>query len=136
MANYVGVDAAIEVGVNAIGELKNANITITGDEVDTTTFGAAGRAKTRRITLREASLELSGFLDPDNTGQATLLSALHAASNIGEIAALSVYPFGKAAGTAWSGAWVISNANIPIAFDGVVEVSMSLKSNGAITYTP
>lgn len=133
--NYVGQDAVIQVGSGTVGELKNSSINITGDEVDTTVFGSSGRGKTRKVTLREASVDLSGYLDPDDTAQAALLSALMAASNLGEIAALTFYPFGVSAGTNWTGAWVISSANVQIAQDGMVEVSYSLKSNGPVTYT-
>ena len=136
MANHVAQDMVVQVGSDAVAEMKNVSLSITGDEVDTTTFGATGRAKTRKITLREASAEMSGYLDPDDTAQAALLTALMAASGIGEIAAMSIYPFGVAAATCWTGAWVISNANFSIAQDGMVEASYSLKSNGEISYTP
>lgn len=135
MASYSGQDAIINVGSDAVGELKNASINITGDEVDTTVFGATGKSKTRKIVLREASCEMSGFLDPDDPGQAALMTALMAAANVGEIAAMTIYPFGVAAGTNYTGAWVILSSNVSIAQDGMVEASFSLKSNGEIDFT-
>lgn len=136
MASYSGQDVVIQAGASAIGELKNSNFTITADDLDTTTFGATGRNKTRTVSLREATLDFSGFLDPDDVGQAALMTALFAASAIGEIAALTLHPFGIAESTNLTGAWIVTSGNINASYDGMVEVNFSLKSDGAITYTP
>lgn len=135
MATGVGQDVSIKIGANAIGEMKNTTYNINSDELDTTTFGAVNKAKTRKVSLRECSLDFSGFFDPKDAGQAAVMAALMATSSIGEIPALTFYPLGVAAATNFTGAWIVVTGGITGSHDGMVEVSFSLKSNGDITYT-
>ncbi len=134
MPAYSARDTKVKIASTEIGELKQASVDINGDEVEVTPFGS--KSKKRKSTLRDATMSMSGYLDPDDAGQAAVLAALMGAEATGELNDLSLMPLGDASGvtTEISGDWIVKRAGISGEVNGAVEVNFEFASNGDITY--
>ena len=134
MPAYSARDTKVKIGSTEIGELKQASVDINGDEVEVTPFGS--KSKKRKSTLRDATMSVSGYLDPDDAGQAAVLAALMGAGATGELNDLSLMPLGDASGvtTEISGDWIVKRIGISGEVSGAVEVNCEFASNGDITY--
>ena len=134
MPAYSARDTKVKIGSTEIGELKQASVDVNGDEVEVTPFGS--KSKKRKSTLRDATMSMSGYLDPDDAGQAAVLAALMGAEATGELNDLSLLPLGDASGvtTEISGNWIVKRAGIGGEVNSAVEINFEFASNGDITY--
>ena len=124
-----GFGVAVTVDSNDIGDLTDASIPgIDTTDIDITTHDSTGGWREFLAGLKDGgTLELTGILDLDDTGQAYL------AGNVGGAAVAVVLTFSDTSTASFS-AYVKNFNNPGNPLDDKVEFSSSLKITGAVTY--
>lgn len=125
MSKINGNDGSIEVGSNAVGELKSWSMSETASTKDTTVMNDTDRSYIGGIADRSG--QGAGLLDDtDSTGQGALV--------VGSIVTLALYPEGNTSGKPeWTGSAVITAFDRTGEMDGVVEFTFSFQGSGAWT---
>ncbi len=126
MATHAGSEGTVKVGSNAIAEIRSFSIEETADTIEDTTMNNGG-ARTYKPSLTSFSGSVDVFWDEtDSTGQGAL--------TIGAEVTLNLYPEGSANGDTYlSGSAIVTSRSISSSFDGMVEMSISVQGNGALT---
>ena len=125
MATHKGSEGTVKVGSNAVAEIRSYSIEESADTLEDTSMGDS--ARTYKASLTNFSGSLDVFWDEgDTSGQGAL--------SIGSEVTLNVYPEGDASGdTYYSGSAIVTGVSRTASFDGLVEASISVQGNGALT---
>jgi predicted secreted protein len=127
MATHAGSEGTVKVGSDAIAEIRSFSIEETADTLEDTSMGDAARTYKPSLTSFSGSVDV--FWDEtDSAGQGAL--------TIGAEVTLNLYPEGDTAGDTYlSGAAIVTGRSVSSSFDGLVEMSISVQGNGALTQT-
>jgi len=125
MATHKGSEGTVKVGSNAVAEIRSYSIEESADTLEDTSMGDSARTYKPSLTNFSGSLEV--FWDEtDTSGQGAL--------SIGSEVTLNVYPEGDTAGDIYySGSAIVTGVSRTGSFDGLVEASISVQGNGALT---
>lgn len=125
MATHKGSEGTVKVGANAIAEIRSFSISETGDTVEDTTMGDTARTYKPSLTTWSGTVEV--FWDETDTqGQVAL--------TVGAVATVNAYPEGSGSGADYlTGSAIVTGRTINSSFDGMVEASITLQGNGALT---
>jgi len=125
MATHKGSEGTVKVGSNAVAEIRSYSIEESADTLEDTSMGDSARSYKPSLTSFSGSLDV--FWDEtDTSGQGAL--------SIGSEVTLNVYPEGDASGdTYYSGSAIVTGVSRSASFDGLVEASISVQGNGALT---
>ena len=127
MATHKGSEGTVKVGANAVAEIRSYSIEESADTLEDTSMGDSARTYKSSLTNFSGSLDV--FWDEtDVDGQGAL--------SIGSEVTLNVYPEGDTAGdTYYTGSAIVTGVSRSASFDGLVEASISVQGNGALTPT-
>lgn len=127
MATHSGSEGTVKVGANAVAEIRSFSISETSDTVEDTTMGDS--ARTYKPSLKSWSGSIEVFWDEtDTNGQGAL--------TVGSDVTVGFYPEGATTGdTYMSGAAIVTGLTVNSSFDGMVEASVTVQGNGALTTT-
>lgn len=125
MANHSGSEGTVHVGVNPVAEIRSYSISETSDTIEDTTMGDSSR--TYKPSLKSFSGSIDVFWDEtDTTGQGAL--------TVGSEVTIKFYPEGTTAGDIfYTGSAIVTGKTINGSFDGMVEASITVQGNGALT---
>ena len=124
MATHKGSEGIIKVGTDSVLEIRSYSIEESADTLEDTSMGDSARTYKPSLTSFSGSLDV--FWDETDTGQNAL--------SIGSEVTLNVYPEGDTAGdTYYSGSAIVTGVSRTGSFDGLVEASISVQGNGALT---
>jgi len=125
MATHKGSEGTVKVGANAVAEVRSFSISETGDTIEDTTMGDAARTYKPSLTSWSGSVEVY-WDETDTTGQVAL--------TVGAEVTLNVYPEGSSTGADYlTGSAIVTGRTINSSFDGMVEASITVQGNGALT---
>jgi len=127
MATHKGSEGTVKVGSNAVAEIRSYSIEESADTLEDTSMGDSARSYKPSLTSFSGSLDV--FWDETDTdGQGAL--------SIGSEVTLNVYPEGDTTGdTYYTGSAIVTGVTRSGSFDGLVEASVSVQGNGALTST-
>lgn len=127
MATHTGTEGSVEIGANAIAEVRSYSLTEEGETADTTTLDNTSGWRTHKHTLKAWNGEVEAFWDEtDTNGQVAL--------TIGSSVTLNLYPEGSTSGdNYYTGTATVTQAEVSAAVDGIVETKFSFQGNGALT---
>ena len=125
MANHAGSEGTVHVGTTAVAEIRSYSISETSDTIEDTSMGDTSR--TYKPSLKSFSGSVDVFWDEtDTTGQGAL--------TVGSEVTIKFYPEGASTGdTFYSGSAIVTGKTINGSFDGMVEASITVQGNGALT---
>ena len=127
MATHTGSEGTVKVGANAIAEIRSFSIEESADTLEDTTMGDGARTYKPSLTTYTGTVDVL-WDETDTTGQGAL--------TIGAEVTLNLYPEGDTSGdTYYTGAAIVTGRTINSSFDGLVEMSISVQGNGALTET-
>ena len=125
MANHAGSEGTVHVGTTAVAEIRSYSISETSDTIEDTSMGDTSR--TYKPSLKSFSGSVDVFWDEtDTTGQGAL--------TVGSEVTIKFYPEGTTAGdTFYTGSAIVTGKTINGSFDGMVEASITVQGNCALT---
>jgi len=127
MATHTGSEGTVKVGSDAIAEIRSFSIEETADTLEDTSMGDTARTYKSSLTNYTGSIDVL-WDEEDTTGQGSL--------TIGAEVELNLYPEGDTSGdTYYSGNAIVTGRTINSSYDGLVEMSISVQGNGALTET-
>ena len=127
MATHAGSEGLVKVGANTIGNVRSYSIEETADTIEETTMGQSARLYRASLTSWSGSVDIY-WDETDTTGQGAL--------TVGSEVTLNFYPEGDDAGdTYYTGTAIVTGVTKSAAFDGMVEGSISIQGDGALTST-
>lgn len=127
MATHTGSEGTVKVGSNAIAEIRSFSIEQSADTLEDTTMGDTARTYKSSLTTYTGSVDVL-WDETDTTGQGAL--------TIGAEVTLNLYPEGDTSGdTYYTGTAIVTGRTINSTYDGLVEMSISVQGNGALTET-
>ena len=127
MATHKGSEGTVKVGSNAVAEIRSYSLEESADVLEDTSMGDTARTYKSSLTSFSGSIDV--FWDEtDTSGQGAL--------TIGSEVTLNVYPEGDTSGdTYYSGSAIVTGVTRSASADGLVEASISVQGNGALTST-
>ena len=127
MATHKGSEGIIKVGTDSVLEIRSYSIEESADTLEDTSMGDSARTYKSSLTSFSGSIDV--FWDEtDTSGQGAL--------SIGSEVTLNVYPEGDTSGdTYYTGSAIVTGVTRSASFDGLVEASVSVQGNGALTST-
>ena len=127
MATHTGSEGTVKVGSNAIAEIRSFSIEEQADTLDDTTMGDTARTFKSSLTSFSGSVDVL-WDETDSSGQGAL--------TIGASVTLNLYPEGDATGDTYlTGSAIVTGRSISSSYDGLVEMSITVQGNGALTST-
>jgi len=127
MATHTGSEGTVKVGSNAIAEIRSFSIEESADTLEDTTMGDTARTYKPSLTTFTGSVDVL-WDETDTTGQGAL--------TIGAEVTLNLYPEGDTSGDTYlTGSAIVTGRTVNSSFDGLVEMSISVQGNGALTQT-
>jgi hypothetical protein len=127
MATHTGSEGTVKVGSNAIAEIRSFSIEETADTLDDTTMGTIARTYKSSLTTFTGTIDVL-WDETDESGQGALI--------IGASVTLNLYPEGDTSGDVYlTGAAIVTGRSVNSTFDGLVEMSISVQGNGALSQT-
>ena len=127
MATHAGSEGTVKVGSNAIAEIRTFSIEESADTLEDTTMGDTARTYKPSLTNFTGSIDVI-WNEEDTTGQGAL--------TIGAEVTLNLYPEGDTTGDTYlTGSAIVTSRSVNSSFDGLVEMSISVQGNGALTQT-
>ncbi len=127
MATHAGSEGTVKVGSNAIAEIRSFSIEESAETLEDTTMGDTARTYKSSLTTYTGSLDVL-YDETDTTGQGAL--------TIGSEVTLNLYPEGDTSGDVeLTGSAIVTGRSISSSYDGLVEMSISVQGNGALTTT-
>jgi len=125
MATHKGSEGTIKVGANAVAEVRSFSITETADTVEDTTMGDSARTYKPSLTSWNGTVEVY-WDETDTNGQVAM--------SVGSEITFGAYPEGSTSGdTYMSGSAIVTSLTVNSSFDGMVEASIAVQGNGALT---
>ena len=127
MATHTGSEGTVKVGSNAIAEIRSFSIEETADTLDDTTMGTIARTYKSSLTTFTGTIDVL-WDETDATGQGAL--------TIGASVTLNMYPEGDTSGDVYlTGEAIVTGRSVNSTFDGLVEMSISVQGNCALSQT-
>jgi len=130
MAQFHGSDGVVEIGANAVAEVKSFEVNENADTYETNgpTMNDPAPAKTFKAGATSWDAKVDCFWDDtDTTGQEAM--------TIGATVTVHLLPEGAAVGANdINGSAIVTGIGIPVAHDGIVERSITLQGSGALTH--
>lgn len=127
MATHAGSEGTVKVGSNAIAEIRSFSIEESADTLEDTSMGDSARTYKPSLTTYTGSIDVL-WDEMDATGQGAL--------TVGAEVTLNLYPEGDTTGDVeLTGAAIVTGRSINSSYDGLVEMSISVQGNGALTTT-
>lgn len=125
MANHAGSEGTVHVGTTAIAEIRSYSMTETADTIEDTVMGDSSR--TYKSSLKSFSGSVDVYWDEtDTSGQQAM--------SVGSEITIKFYPEGAtSADTYYYGSAIVTGLTINGSFDGMVEASLTVQGNGALT---
>ena len=125
MAIHKGSEGTVQVaGSSTVGEIRSFSVESTADTLETTTMGDSARTYLPSLTSWSGSVDV--LWDEADTGQTAL--------TIGSELAIVFAPEGVDSGdTRYSGTAIVTGISINSSYDGMVESSISVQGDGALT---
>jgi predicted secreted protein len=125
MANHAGSEGTVHVGTTAVAEIRSYSFTESADTIEDTVMGDT--ARTYKPSLKSFSGSVDVYWDEtDTSGQQAL--------SVGSEVTIKFYPEGASSGdTYYSGSAIVTGLTVNGSFDGMVEASISVQGNGALT---
>ena len=125
MATHKGSEGTVKVGANAVAEVRSFSISSTADTIEDTTMGDSARTYKPSLTSWSGSLEV--YWDETDTNVQVALA-------VGAEVTFGAYPEGDTSGDTYlSGSAIVTGLTINSSFDGMVEASLTVQGNGALT---
>lgn len=125
MATHAGNEGSVYVGANQVAEVRSYQIEETQNTSDDTVMGDTWQ--THLVTQKSWTAQCDVLWDEtDTNGQGALTG--------GASITLNVYPEGNTTGdTYYTGTATVTSISRSASYDGLVEASISLQGNGALT---
>ena len=125
MATLTGNNGTVKVGSAAIAEIRSFSVDETMDTIESTSMGDTYRTFETSLKSWSGSVDIF-FDDTDTTGQGAL--------TVGSEVTVNFQVEGDTTGDhLLSGAAIVTGRTINSSFDGLVEASLSLQGDGALT---
>jgi len=125
MATLTGNSGTVKVGANAIAEIRSFSVDETMDTIESTSMGDTYRTFETSLKSWSGSVDVF-FDDTDTTGQGAL--------TVGSQVTVNFQIEGDTTGDhLLSGAAIVTGRTINSSFDGLVEASLTLQGDGALT---
>ena len=125
MATHLGKEGTVQVGSNAIAEIRGFSIDETIDTVEDTSMGDS--SKTYLASIRDFSGSVDVLYDETDTNGQTALS-------VGSSVTLNFAPEGTASGDVkLTGTAIVTGKSVTSSFDGLVESTISVQGTGGLT---
>ena len=127
MATHTGSEGTVKVGSDAIAEIRSFSIEESADTLEDTSMGDTARTYKSSLTTYTGTVDVL-WDETDTAGQGSL--------TIGAEVTLNLYPEGDTSGdTYYTGSAIVTGRSINSSYDGLVEMSISVQGNGALTET-
>ena len=127
MATHLGKEGTVQVGSNAIAEIRGFSIDETIDTVEDTSMGDA--SKTYLASIKDFSGSVDVLYDETDTNGQTALA-------IGSSVTLNFAPEGTDSGDVkLTGTAIVTGKSITSSFDGLVESTITVQGTGGLTTT-
>ena len=127
MATHKGSEGTVKVGSDTVSEIRSFSIEETADTLDDTTMGDTARTRKSSLTSFAGTVDVL-WDETDTTGQGAM--------TIGSEVTLNLYPEGDTSGdTYMTGSAIVTGRSINSSHDGLIEMSISVDGNGALTTT-
>ena len=127
MATHKGSEGTVKVGSNAIAEIRSYSIEESADVLEDTSLGDSARTYLSSLTAFSGSIDVL-WDETDSSGQGAL--------SVGSEVTLNFYPEGDGSGdTYYTGSAIVTGVSRSASYDGLVEASISVQGNGALTET-
>lgn len=125
MATFLGKGGTVQVGSNAIAEIRSYSIDETTDVIEDSSMGDS--SKTYLVTLKDFSGTVDVLFDDTDTNGQTALS-------VGSSVTLNFAPEGTGSGAVkLTGTALVTGKSVSASFDGLVESSISVQGTGGLT---
>ena len=127
MATHLGKEGTVQVGSNAIAEIRGFSIDETIDVVEDTSMGDS--SKTYLASIKDFSGSVDVLYDEtDTNGQAAL--------SVGSSVTLNFAPEGTDSGDVkLTGTAIVTGKSVTSSFDGLVESTITVQGTGGLTTT-
>lgn len=127
MATHAGSEGVVKVGSDTVGNVRSYSIEETADTIEETTMGQSARFYRASLTSWSGSVDL--YWNEEDTGQNSL--------TVGSEVTINVYPEGDGdtGDTYYTGTAIVTGVTKSASFDGMVEASVSIQGDGALTST-
>ena len=127
MATHLGKEGTVQVGSNAIAEIRGFSIDETIDTVEDTSMGDS--SKTYLASIKDFSGSVDVLYDETDTNGQTALS-------VGSSVTLNFAPEGTDSGDVkLTGTAIVTGKSITSSFDGLVESTITVQGTGGLTTT-
>ena len=125
MATHTGSEGTVKVGTDAIAEIRAFTIEESADTLEDTSMGDTARTYKSSLTNFTGSIDVL-WDETDTAGQGAL--------TIGAEVTLNLYPEGGTTGDTYlTGSAIVTGRSVNSSFDGLVEMSISVQGNGALS---
>ena len=127
MATHLGKEGTVQVGSNAIAEIRGFSIDETIDTVEDTSMGDS--SKTYLASIKDFSGTVDVLYDETDTNGQTALS-------LGSSVTLNFAPEGTDSGDVkLTGTAIVTGKSVTSSFDGLVESTITVQGTGGLTTT-
>ena len=127
MATHLGKEGTVQVGSNAIAEIRGFSIDETIDTVEDTSMGDS--SKTYLASIKDFSGSVDVLYDETDTNGQTALS-------FGSSVTLNFAPEGTDSGDVkLTGTAIVTGKSVTSSFDGLVESTITVQGTGGLTTT-
>nr|BAR29261.1 Phage major tail protein 2 [uncultured Mediterranean phage uvMED]BAR29304.1 Phage major tail protein 2 [uncultured Mediterranean phage uvMED]BAR29323.1 Phage major tail protein 2 [uncultured Mediterranean phage uvMED]BAR29365.1 Phage major tail protein 2 [uncultured Mediterranean phage uvMED]BAR29406.1 Phage major tail protein 2 [uncultured Mediterranean phage uvMED] len=127
MATHLGKEGTVQVGSNAIGEIRGFSIDETIDTVEDTSMGDSSKSYLASIKDFSGSVDVL-YDEADTNGQTALA--------VGSSVTLNFAPEGSDSGDVkLTGTAIVTGKSITSTFDGLVESTITVQGTGGLTTT-
>jgi len=127
MATHLGKEGTVQVGSNAIAEIRGFSIDETIDVVEDTSMGDS--SKSYLASIKDFSGSVDVLYDETDTNGQTALS-------VGSSVTLNFAPEGTASGDVkLTGTAIVTGKSVTSSFDGLVESTITVQGTGGLTTT-
>ena len=125
MATHLGKEGTVQVGSNAIAEIRGFSIDETIDTVEDTSMGDS--SKTYLASIKDFSGTVDVLYDETDTNGQTALS-------LGSSVTLNFAPEGTDSGDVkLTGTAIVTGKSVTSSFDGLVESTITVQGTGGLT---
>lgn len=127
MATHLGKEGTVQVGSNAIAEIRGFSIDETIDTVEDTSMGDS--SKSYLASIKDFSGSVDVLYDETDTNGQTALS-------VGSSVTLNFAPEGTDSGDVkLTGTAIVTGKSVTSSFDGLVESTITVQGTGGLTTT-
>jgi len=125
MATHTGSEGTVKIGSTAVAEIRSYTLNENADTLEDTSMGSGVRTYKPSLKSFDGSLDVF-WVESDVGGQ----DALTVQAEI----TFSVYPEGSTTGDVYyTGSAIVTSRSLTASYDGMVEMSIGIQGNGALT---